>query len=139
MNKLFKISVLLCFCTQFSIAQSITGIWKIIEDDVPQSHVKVYEEDGKYHAIVVELLPGANLTHCHDCEGEDKGASLMDVRLIRDLTKDDDKLVEGYILDPSKGKEYRCQLSLKNDNTLKVRGYIGRPLFGKSQYWFRVE
>jgi uncharacterized protein (DUF2147 family) len=38
----------------------------------------------------------------------------------------------GTIYDPRSGKTYDCVLTLKNSNTLDVRGYIGKPIFGKS-------
>ena len=44
----------------------------------------------------------------------------------------------GRIYNPEDGKTYKCKLTLKDDNTLTVRGYVGLTIFGKTQYWTRV-
>ena len=41
-----------------------------------------------------------------------------------------------YILED--GKTYSCTLTLLDTETLKVRGYVGLPMFGKTQNWNRV-
>lgn len=44
----------------------------------------------------------------------------------------------GTIYDPNNGKTYRCWMKLKGDR-LKVRGYIGFSLLGRTTVWTRVE
>ena len=41
-------------------------------------------------------------------------------------------------LDPKNGKEYKCTISLKDANTMKLRGYIGFSVFGRTDNWNRV-
>ena len=43
----------------------------------------------------------------------------------------------GTIYDPNNGKTYSCQLKLIGPDTLKVRGYIGISLIGRSETWKR--
>lgn len=43
----------------------------------------------------------------------------------------------GTIYDPKSGSTYKCKLELRADGTLKVRGYIGFSLLGKTQIWTR--
>ena len=46
----------------------------------------------------------------------------------------------GEILDPNKGKTYKALLKpIEGGKKLEVRGYIGSPMFGRSQTWLRVE
>lgn len=50
----------------------------------------------------------------------------------------EDKIWEhGKIYDPKNGKEYSCKMELEDDNTLKVRGYIGISLIGRTDTWKR--
>lgn len=49
-----------------------------------------------------------------------------------------DEWEDGKIYDPESGKTYSCYLSLKDKNTLKVRGYIGVSLLGRTEYWTRT-
>ena len=46
---------------------------------------------------------------------------------------------DGWIYDPDSGKTYRATRSLQNANVLKLRGYVGIPLFGESQSWTRTD
>ena len=43
----------------------------------------------------------------------------------------------GTVYDPNSGKTYKCSITLIDDNTLKLRGYIGIALFGRSETWTR--
>ena len=54
------------------------------------------------------------------------------------LKRDGDGWAGGHILDPKNGKTYNAKLSLQDaGNRLRVRGFIGTPLFGRSQTWLR--
>lgn len=48
-----------------------------------------------------------------------------------------DKWIGGTIYGPNSGKTYGCTLTLVNRDTPKLRGYIGLPLFGRSDIWSR--
>lgn len=50
----------------------------------------------------------------------------------------ENKWTGGSIYDPNSGKTYRCILTQVNRNTIKVRGYIGVSLFGRSDTWTRA-
>ncbi|MDH3984403.1 MAG: DUF2147 domain-containing protein, partial [Gammaproteobacteria bacterium] len=43
----------------------------------------------------------------------------------------------GSIYDPNSGKTYRCKLRLVDPDTLKVRGFIGIALIGRTETWKR--
>ncbi len=45
----------------------------------------------------------------------------------------------GRIYDPNSGKTYQCKLTLIDENTLELRGYIGISLLGRSETWTRRE
>ena len=45
---------------------------------------------------------------------------------------------DGTIYDPREGKTYACKMTVKNANTLSIRGYVGVSLFGRSEVWSRV-
>ena len=45
----------------------------------------------------------------------------------------------GRIYDPDNGKKYKCKLSMKSKDRLRVRGYILWSLFGKTTVWKRVK
>ncbi|MGC3982146.1 MAG: DUF2147 domain-containing protein [Steroidobacteraceae bacterium] len=49
----------------------------------------------------------------------------------------DGKWSGGSIYDPKGGSTYKCKLELRADGSLKVRGFIGFALLGKTQVWSR--
>ena len=49
----------------------------------------------------------------------------------------DGKWSGGSIYDPKGGSTYRCKIELRADGSLKVRGFIGFALLGKTQIWTR--
>ena len=42
---------------------------------------------------------------------------------------------DGHIYDPESGKLYSCKMTLMMDGSLKVRGYVGISLFGRTEIW----
>lgn len=45
----------------------------------------------------------------------------------------------GQIYNPSDGQIFSSTMNLENDGSLKVRGYVGLSLFGKTVVWVRPE
>lgn len=109
------------------------------EDGRPKSHIAITEDSGKLTGKVVKLLDGASISKCDKCSGAKKGQPILDMVILWDLSeKSKSEATGGTILDPANGKEYSCKIKLKDANTLEVRGYIGTPLLGRSQTWYRV-
>jgi len=44
----------------------------------------------------------------------------------------------GCIYDPASGSTYTCLLTLDGDDRLRLRGYVGLPLLGRTTAWTRV-
>jgi glucans biosynthesis protein C len=44
----------------------------------------------------------------------------------------------GRIYDPATGSTYTCQLALDGDDRVRLRGYVGIPLLGRTTTWTRV-
>lgn len=118
-----------------------TGMWKNIDDEdgKVKSHLKVYWEDGVLKAKVYKLLDNATVTICKKCKGDKKNQPLEGMEIMWGLTADgDNEWTGGQIMDPKSGKEYKCKIELEEENKLKVRGYLGIPTFGRTQYWYRL-
>jgi uncharacterized protein (DUF2147 family) len=45
----------------------------------------------------------------------------------------------GTVYDPKIGKAYACKAHVLAGKRLKIRGFIGVSLFGRTTYWTRVE
>lgn len=122
-------------------SQSITGKWKTIDDEIgkEKSIVEIYQTNGKIYAKVLQLLTkGEENKVCENCQGANKNKPIKGMVIINGLTKDGDEWNGGKILDPKTGKEYKCYVTLESPDKLKVRGYLGFALLGRTQYWYKV-
>lgn len=137
------ISIIIVFCASTLIlAQSPIGIWKTVDDETgdEKSHVQIYEQNGALYGKVIKILtPGRENAVCSDCSGDKKNQPIQGMIILENVKKvNDKKWDKGEILDPNKGKTYKVSLELENPNKLKVRGYVGFSLLGRTQYWHRV-
>ncbi len=124
-----------------SNAQSIFGQWKTIDDETgnEKSIVEIYEVDGKAYAKILQLLEkGKEDKLCDLCKGDKKDKPMKGMIIIDGLSEDGEEWNDGKILDPKTGKEYKCYIFLEDENKLKVRGYIGFALLGRTQYWHKI-
>jgi len=124
---------------------SPAGRWKTIDDETgkTKSIVVIREEKGKLYGTIEKVLdsdqPGPNPL-CIHCEGDLKNKPENGLQIMWELKRDGDQWSGGQILDPHNGKIYRCYISLEDGGKkLKVRGYIGFALLGRTEYWLRVE
>ena len=123
-------------------AQSIFGKWNSKNDDTGEidSVIEVYEDQGKAYAKVVQVMdPKRQDVICEFCEGSKKGQKILGMNILDGLEKKGDEWSGGTILDPRNGSVYKCYILLEKPNKLKIRGYIGISLFGKTAYWERAE
>jgi len=68
-----------------------------------------------------------------------RGRVLDGVTIMKGFKYDgDDHWSSGTIYDPNSGNTYKGKLTLIDANTLKLRGYIGISLFGRSDTWTRT-
>ncbi|MFV8327386.1 DUF2147 domain-containing protein [Flavobacterium sp. ZS1P14] len=138
----------LVFITLFFVAivygqnQTVVGKWKTIDDETgkAKSIVQIYEKYGKIYGKVIEIFEEEHRNKvCTNCSGEDKNKPILGMIVIKGLKKDGDVYTKGKILDPKNGKLYKCFITLESNDKLKVRGFIGISLFGRTQYWYRVK
>jgi uncharacterized protein (DUF2147 family) len=119
------------------------GRWKTIDDvdGTPKSIVFVFKAtNGKYYGKIEKLFKDPTKL-CTECEGAKKNQLILGMLIINDMIEEDGKLTGGTILDPKKGKVYKCNISLDSSNgdKLKVRGSLDSGgLLGRSQTWLRA-
>ncbi|TDE28549.1 DUF2147 domain-containing protein [Flavobacterium ranwuense] len=142
MKKSITILALFISMTFYSQKHTVVGKWKTIDDETGQakSIVEVYEKSGKIYGKVVEILEEENKNRiCENCSGEDKNKPILGMVVIKGLSKVGKEYKKGKILDPKNGKLYQCFITLDGNGKLKVRGFVGISLFGRTQYWYRVK
>jgi uncharacterized protein (DUF2147 family) len=124
-----------------NINAQVTGMWKITDEksNVEKSIVEIFEKDNAYHGRVVKILPTSKRTHCDQCTGDLKDKPLVGMVIISGLTKTANGGENGKILNPANGNTYSCYIELVEPDKLKLRGYLGYPMFGKTMYYKRLK
>ena len=118
----------------------IEGIWITQDDETgkKKSEVLLYKNEGKLYGKILNLLLEEDKGKlCVNCKGENKNLPIQGMVIIKDLKIIDKSWEDGTILDPKSGKTYSCYITFEDENTLKVRGYIGFSLLGRTQKWIR--
>lgn len=140
------------------------GYWLQYSDNgKAQSIIQVYQGDNQQYEgkILVPLINEVDGkaqvpdVYCAQCgSGKDNGyqynyvnAPVQGLKIMWAFQKNSDGsgtdgalYDDGSILDPSSGKVYSCKIQTQdNGNKLYVRGYVGFSMFGRTQYWYRID
>ena len=123
---------------------SAVGIWEQVDEKTgrAESWFKITERNGVYEGTIVKIFPrpadDENFV-CDKCEGAEKGAPVLGLKLIKGMRRNGMGYENGTIMDPRDGSVYRALMKLSPDGQhLEVRGYLGISLFGRSQTWNRL-
>ncbi|MBC3917563.1 DUF2147 domain-containing protein [Undibacterium sp. CY18W] len=126
--------------------ESPVGLWKSIDDKSgkPKALIRITETGGELQGKIEKLFLEADAPEknpkCDKCEGANKDQPIVGMTILSGLKKDGDEYSGGKILDPGNGKLYSSKLSvIENNKKLNVRGYIGAPMFGRTQTWLREQ
>jgi uncharacterized protein (DUF2147 family) len=141
MKKIFFTTLLFALSITIN-AQTIFGKWNSTNEETGNidSIIEVYEKDGKAFAKVIEIKGSTRKNAvCEKCEDENKNKPILGLNILTGLQENEDEWSGGNILDPRNGRIYNCYIKLIKPNKLKIRGYIGLALFGKTAYWERAE
>ena len=124
---------------------SPVGLWKNIDDvsGKPKALIRISESNGALQGKIEKLFRPADQDQnpkCDKCTDARKDQPIVGMVFMSGLKKDGDEYTGGEILDPDNGKIYKSKMELADGGKkLKVRGYIGVPMLGRSQTWVRQE
>jgi uncharacterized protein (DUF2147 family) len=119
---------------------SAIGLWK--NED---ASFEIYEENGKLNAKIVSLREplapdGEKKTDIRNPDAGKHSRPIIGLVFMTGFTPaGSGKWDNGTIYDPKSGKTYSCNMELEGMNTLKVRGYIGVSLIGRTEIWKRAD
>lgn len=122
-------------------SDDILGKW---QNPSGEDHILIYKTGDKYFGKLDWIK------HPNDEQGNPKtdknnpdkalqSRPDLGLELLKGFTCKGENIYEdGTIYDPKSGRTYGCKMTL-TDNMLKIRGYIGISLFGRSEIWTRVK
>jgi uncharacterized protein (DUF2147 family) len=134
--------MLFCFRAIYVGAENVSplGLWQN-EDATFQ----IFESAGKLSAKIISLkVPktpeGKEKTDIHNPDRAKRGTPIIGLVFMSGFSKKSDRRWEGgTIYDPKSGNTYSCFMELESPDQIKVRGFIGLALIGRTDYWSRVK
>lgn len=145
----YLLSFILIFTSVFVVraqdaANTILGVWKNGEGT---GHIEIYKTTSGHFAGKIIWLKepidpetGKPKLDKRNPDKTKRNVPTLGLVNMHGFKYDtDDKEWNGFIYDPKNGKEYSCKASMKDANTLKVRGYIGISLIGRTDTWTRIK
>lgn len=122
-------------------ADDIIGIW--LTGGKEPAKIQVYKSGEKFYGKIIWLKnPAENGKQRVDANNPDitkRSNPIIGLLMLTGFKFDgDDEWKGGDIYDPESGKTYNSYMYLKDKNTLKVRGYVGISLFGRTETWTRT-
>ena len=122
-------------------ADDIMGIW--LTGGKEPAKIQIYRSGDKFYGKIIWLKnPTDNGKQRIDANNPDKSKrnnSIVGLVMLTGFKFDgDDEWKGGDIYDPESGKTYSSYMYLKDKNTLKVRGYVGISLLGRTETWIRT-
>jgi len=150
MISLFSMLVLLLGTGASLVAQTyqaddIVGTW-LNEEGTAQ--VGVFKIGSQYYGKIVWLeTPDDSITGLPRTDKENPDPALQSKPLLGLLNltgfvfDEDDEWKDGKIYDPKNGKTYSCYIKFEDESKkkLKIRGFIGISLLGRTTWWTPVK
>lgn len=147
MRKLITITLLALFAMSFMTTSKISesdrvlGVWM---ESTGKAKVKISKIGAKYFGKIVWLKEPIDpdtkkpKTDKKNPNADLRNTPLKGLRIFKDFVYAGDGLWnKGTIYDSRKGKTYKCNITMKDINTLDIRGYIGISAIGRSDTWTR--
>jgi uncharacterized protein (DUF2147 family) len=123
-------------------ASPIDGLWLVAEKD---AHVRIGEFHGALCGRIVWVRDSLDATGRlrHDGKNPDpslRGRVMRDLMMVSDLvpTSPDSTHWKAKVYDPRNGHTYSANLTMESPDRLKLRGYVGFALLGRTAHWTRL-
>lgn len=125
------------FVTVALYAQSdpILGKW---QNPSGEGRIEIYKKGEKFYGKLYWIKDSAK----KDAKNPDpklRTRNIQGLEILSGFVKESKTYVDGTIYDPKSGKTYSCKMTLKGDDKLDIRGYIGISMLGRSETWTRIK
>jgi len=102
--------------------------------------IEIKQQEGYYVGIIMGSTDGKDRKDVNNSDPERQSKSLLHVKVMDEFVYAGNlKWEDGWIYDPNNGNTYSCEMTLIDHKTLKIRGYIGITLFGRTEIWTRYD
>ncbi|MEO5775648.1 MAG: DUF2147 domain-containing protein [Flavobacterium sp.] len=97
--------------------------------------INIFRKGGAYYGKSVWVAKSRK-----DNKNPDKSLQsreVLGIELLSGFSYEDGLYTSGTIYDPESGNTYKCKMTIEGKR-LKVRGYIGISLFGRTEFFERI-
>lgn len=140
---IFFLALLSCMSLHEVKGQSVLGKWKtydVFDSSTEESIVNIYEFENQLFIKIDKIIPKEHVNDlCAKCKGKEKDQPVLGMIILEGAVFHEGVWQGAQILNAKNGKRYGCHISLEENDLLKVRGFIGYPIFGKTLFWTRVK
>jgi uncharacterized protein (DUF2147 family) len=115
------------------------GLWQ--DED---AQFEIYDSHGTLSGRIVSIknesgAEGKIRTDIHNPDPSKRARPVIGLVMMSGFVKESDTHWDhGMIYDPRNGNTYSCSMDLDGPDTIKVRGYVGISLLGRTEVWTRV-
>ncbi|TBW27894.1 DUF2147 domain-containing protein [Gramella sp. KN1008] len=147
--KKILITGLLIFIGLPAVAQkgknAILGVWYNSENTAKVKIYRCQDERNEFCGKIIWLedprdASGKPRLDIENSEEDLQSRALMGMRIMSGFEYEgDNEWEDGELYDPEKGKTYACNMELQENGNLKIVGYIGFSIMGRTMTWTRAE
>ena len=142
----FALIFLCCGSLLSGTPDQIAGAWNTANND---AIVEIYECGNHFCGKIIDLkekvyaaddeqgMAGKPKVDRENPDKSKRATPIIGLVIMEGFSYDGKIWSGGVIYDPDNGKTYKCKITLVDDNTLKVRGFIGFSLLGRTEVWKR--
>ncbi len=132
-----------CFAqthAQTAEADAIVGKW-ITENN--KGVVEIYKWSSMYYGRIISVKEpngkdGKPLVDKKNPDPKLRTRPIVKLEILKNFVYDGDKVwVDGKVYDPESGNSYSCKITLTDNNTIEVRGFMGVSIVGRTSVWKR--
>lgn len=131
-------------------ADEVLGTW-LMDTGKHRAHIQISREDNQYEGRISWLeeptypandrrgMPGEIKIDRDNPDRALRDRPLIGLTILEGVTYDGDGQWSGTIYAPDQGRTYKAKLHLTEEGVLKVRGYVGITLLGRTMEWTRPD
>ena len=135
---LFIFATLMLSSGAYAASLDVTGLW-LTQNKRSVIKVDVCENGKSLCGEIHWIIEGGMQFDTKNPDESRRNLPMCGLPILWNFEKkDQNSWTGGRIYKADDGDIYKANVTLLGPNTLKVRGYVGLPMFGKSQSWTRV-
>jgi len=137
-KNILKLTLLLSVIS-FPAMANVDGLW-MTENKRAVIDVKPCADGGPVCGEIAWIIDGGMTVDAKNENPELRNQPLCGLQILNGFKSGakSNEWVDGKIYKADDGDVYNASITQIDENRLRLRGYVGIPLFGKTQIWTRV-